>query len=247
MITHSFYFISVVIPAYNEEKLIGRTVDALKNQDYPREKFEIVVVDHRSTDKTFEVAKQHGARLLSYTEDGATIGATRQYGSEDAKGPILAYVDADSLPGQDWLRRIDEHMQDDAVVCIGGIALLDTKNRTALFMNSFYNYFLQFNQFFGKTLPWGFNMAVRKDALLAVGGFDKRLKTSEDWDLALRLAKKFGRKSVIYCQDVRVITSARRYEKPSALLPYFIYGTKNYINVALLGKSIATSAYLPHT
>ena len=242
-----YHFISVVIPAYNEEKLIGKCVDSLKKQDYPKENFEIIVVDHRSTDKTSEIAKQHGANVLRFTEDKATIGSTRQFGSESAKGQIIAYVDADSVPAMDWLLRINKHMQNEKIVCVGGIAILDTQKRSALFMISFYDYFLRVNQFFGKTLPWGFNMAVRKDALLAIGGFDKGLKTSEDWDLALRLANKFGRESVVYYQDVRVTTSARRYEHASALLPYFVNGTKNYINVVLLGKSSATSGYLPHT
>lgn len=242
-----FHFISVVIPAYNEEKLIGRCVDSLQKQDYPRENFKIIVVDHRSTDKTSEVAKEHGAKVLRYTEDNATIGATRQYGSKHAIGEIFAYVDADSVPAVDWLSRINYHMQDEKIVCVGGIAILDTKKKSALFMITFYNYFLLLNQFFGKTLPWGFNLAVRKNALKEINGFDKSLKTSEDWDLALRLAKKFGRKSVMYCQDVKVTTSARRYEQTSALIPYLIYGTKNYINVALLGKSSATSVYLQHS
>src|SRR3989344_3366601 len=97
------YFISVVIPAYNEEKLIGRCVDSLQKQDYPKENYEIIVVDHRSNDKTSEIARLHGANVLRFTEDNATIGATRQFGSENAKGEIFAYVDADSVPESDWL------------------------------------------------------------------------------------------------------------------------------------------------
>src|SRR3989344_3356913 len=118
-----YHFISVVIPAYNEEKLIGKCVDSLKKQDYPKENFEIIVVDHRSTDKTSEIAKQHGANLLRFTEDKATIGSTRQFGSESAKGQIIAYVDADSVPAMDWLLRINKHMQNEKIVCVGGIAI----------------------------------------------------------------------------------------------------------------------------
>lgn len=61
--------ISVVIPAYNEENYLTPCLKALKEQEYPKEKFEVIVVDNGSGDKTSEIAKNFGVRLIVYSQE----------------------------------------------------------------------------------------------------------------------------------------------------------------------------------
>src|SRR5688572_21460895 len=88
--------ISFIIPAYNEELLLGRTLRAL--DDAARglgEPFEIIVVDDASTDRTADVAREHGARVVSVNR--RQIAATRNAGAREASGELLFFIDADTV------------------------------------------------------------------------------------------------------------------------------------------------------
>ena len=81
-------FISVVIPAYDEEKYLPRSLASLDSQTYPRPRFEVIVVDNASTDRTAEIARAHGARVVREERKG--VGRARQSGAEAAQGEIIA-------------------------------------------------------------------------------------------------------------------------------------------------------------
>src|SRR5512143_1531574 len=95
--------ISVVIPAYNEEKYLPRTLESLKKLD--RKPDEIVVVDGGSTDKTASIAREHGATVITVAHRG--IGFARDKGLMKATGDIVAYTDADTVVPHDWLTKIE--------------------------------------------------------------------------------------------------------------------------------------------
>lgn len=229
--------ISVVIAAYNEEKIIKRCVDAISSQTMPREYYEILVVDNNSTDDTAEIARKAGARVITYKElQGAS--ASKQYGSYHAAADIIAYTDADSVPGQDWLENLYTYMQHDHLMCVGGTILSLEKNPFTNFMFIFYDYFALLNQLFGISLIWGPNFAVRKEAFLGVKGFDLSLKTSDDWEFVMRIQKKYGIRSTKYTNAFSVKTSSRKQEKLSSLLPYIGIGIINYVSIFLLRKSV---------
>lgn len=229
------YKISVIIPALNEEKLLARTLESLRKQTYPRSDFEIVVADNGSTDRTAEIARQFGANVYEYT-DIKRCGATRQFGATKAKAPILAFTDADAVVPKDWLSTIDTLLKDPKLVCVGGKVIPDGNNFVVSSIFAFYNFFHLFSQRFYKTLLWGSNLAVRKDAYEKVGGYNTSISTSDDWDLVLRLQKKYGKESVIYSEKLRVYVSSRRQSNPKALFKYSWDGISNYINVVMLGR-----------
>ena len=108
---------SIVIPAFNEEDYIGDTIDSLHAQTY-RGSFEIVVVDNKSTDKTAEVAKKHGARVVR--ENNSGVCWARQKGTEAAIGEIVISTDADTVFSSDWLQNIDNSFRDESVVAVAG-------------------------------------------------------------------------------------------------------------------------------
>ncbi len=96
-------YISVVIPARNEERELPACLEALRLQDYQHE-YEIIVVDNSSTDNTARVAASLGARVIHEPRKGA--GWARQAGFAAAKGKIIASTDADTLVPTNWLSSI---------------------------------------------------------------------------------------------------------------------------------------------
>jgi glycosyltransferase involved in cell wall biosynthesis len=228
--------ISVVIAAYNEEKLIDKCLHAVKNQTFPRKDYEILVIDNNSIDKTAELAKKLGARVLSYREKQG-FSVAKQYGAEQARGEIVVFTDADSIPDIIWLESIDKLMQDKKLVCVGGPILSSENSLMARFLFYIYDLFVRLNQFFGILLVWGPNYAVRKKEFKQIGGINTRLRTSDDWELTLRIQKNFGIRSVLYSKSVVVRTSPRKQKSLRRFIPYLAVGTINYIFIFILRKS----------
>lgn len=94
-------FVSVVIPAHNEERYIEQCLNALINQDYPKDRYEIIVVDNNSKDRTPEIARSIGVKVL-FKEKGP-VGAVRNYGVNEANGEIIAFIDSDCVAHSSWL------------------------------------------------------------------------------------------------------------------------------------------------
>jgi glycosyltransferase involved in cell wall biosynthesis len=111
--------ISVVVPFFEDRRYIGRCVDALLSQDYPQQRVEVFMIDNNSTDGSAEIVRQApGVKLLSETKQGAY--AARNRGIREATGEIIAFTDADCLPGSTWLRCIHRAMSDtDARIVLG--------------------------------------------------------------------------------------------------------------------------------
>ncbi|MDP8955765.1 MAG: glycosyltransferase [Actinomycetota bacterium] len=97
-------FVSVVIPVLNGEATIGACLSALVKSDYPKECFEILIVDNGSTDRTTEIAKRYPVTLLSEPRRGPARARNR--GIEASRGGVLAFTDADCLVTTGWIRNL---------------------------------------------------------------------------------------------------------------------------------------------
>jgi len=103
--------ISVIIPTLNGEKRIGDCLESIVKQDYPRDKMEILVVDDNSTDRTVEVAKTYGAKIL--TNGHRNIERGKSIGLEQANNELILLIDDDNrLPSADWLATCAKAMLD---------------------------------------------------------------------------------------------------------------------------------------
>lgn len=199
--------ISVVITAYNEEVYLPQCLKALAAQDYPRENFEIIVVDNNSTDKTAAIARDFGARVIEEKRQGYVFGLNT--GMHAAKGEIIAVTDADTVVSKDWLKSLANSFNEAGVVAVtGGANNLSSIPAVNFLMTSFFTVFLRTVFALGRPHLNGFNLAVRKEAFLKVGGLDLRFKMAPDVDLGIRLAK-IGR--VVYNPKMLVATSPRRW------------------------------------
>lgn len=96
--------VSVVIPVLNGEATIGRCLSALVHSDYPKDRFEILLVDNGSTDRTAEIAQQYPVALLSEPLRGPARARNR--GIRASRGKILAFTDADCLATTGWIREV---------------------------------------------------------------------------------------------------------------------------------------------
>ena len=219
-------YISVVIPAYNEEKLLPVCLESLEKQTFPREKYEVIVVDNNSTDKTAEIAAGYGAKILGCQVQG--VAAARAAGSQAARGYIIAGTDADTKVATNWLEKIAIHFQKDPVLLgLTGSAYLAKTN--FLFSQASYftfDLFQRLNFAIGKPTFSGFNYAVRADAYQHVGGINPQLPSAEDIDLSFKLAK-IGK--VKYFSDVVVYTSPRRIIKDP--VGFFRHNLNNYFSM----------------
>ena len=207
--------ISVVIPAFNEANGLPSCLIALKRQTYPRDMFDIIVVDNNSTDDTKEVAEKFGATVLFEKEQGYVFAVNR--GLLEAKGDILVVTDADTRTSVDWLEKLNNVYNDKRVVGVTGSVYPDLKSvRTRVVLGVFYDALLMINFSLGKAHMTGSNMSVRRDAFHEINGLDIRYRISADVDLGLRL-QSVGK--VRFVPGIRVYSSLRRWKKkPMATL-----------------------------
>lgn len=111
--------ISVVVPVYNEQELLESCISALLNQEYPRDQYEIILVDNNSTDNSAAIAQQfRDIRLVHEPSQGDF--AARNRGIAESTGEIIAFTDADTSPRSNWLRSISRTMVDPEVQAVFG-------------------------------------------------------------------------------------------------------------------------------
>ncbi|MFA5766532.1 MAG: glycosyltransferase [Candidatus Paceibacterota bacterium] len=214
--------ISVIIPAYNEEKNIGSCLESLFSQKDATD-WEIIVVDNASSDRTAEIASGFpGVKIIKEPKKGVTLARNR--GAAEARGDILFFLDADAIVSSDYLKRISEKFEKDKdlIVVSGPYSYAIDSNfyiKLALF---FVYYFLAwpaecfFNRFLGlaSSLNAG-NFAVVKKHFLEVGGFNENIALfGDEADLAYRLGK---RGKIRFFLNLKVRSSARRFKKEGVL------------------------------
>ena len=193
--------VSFIIPAYNEEVMIGASVRVLRaSASAVCERYEVLVVDDASGDRTAEAASAAGATVLRVNL--RQISAVRNVGARAARGDLLVFVDADTLVPEEVLRAMLEALARGA---IGGGARVrfDTHGIGA------------WKRHLGAAGCWllfrlgfagGCFLFAQRTAFESAGGFDERYYASEEIHLKLALAK-LGRFEVV---RPAVITSARK-------------------------------------
>jgi len=175
--------ISFIIPAHDEERLIGRTLSALHTAASALdEPYEVIVVDDASTDATAAVAARHGARLV--TVHHRQIASARNAGARHAHGDLLVFVDADTDVSEAVLGASVRAIRSGAV---GGGARARFDGRVPLYGRALMWSWLWL-QWFGRLASGCFIYCTRQ-AFETVGGFDQTLYAAEDVVLSRRLQR----------------------------------------------------------
>ncbi len=189
--------VSILVPAYNEQEVISRTLESLMNLKY--ENKEIIVIDDGSTDLTSVSAswyKQHGVKVLRKPNGGKA--SALNYGLLFARGEILITIDSDSMVARDGIDEIVNIMKDDPniVAVAGNIRVLNASSLITRIQELEYimaiNTIRRAFALFGVVMvvPGAFG-AFRKKDVVNVGAYDRDTLT-EDFDLTIKLLKTQG-------------------------------------------------------
>lgn len=202
--------ISVVVPAYNEAHIIATCLQHLFDQDLALP-YEVILSNNNSTDETAAIAEKLGARVLNTTEKGYVHAAIA--GVQAARAPLVAMTDADTRVPRHWLRRIVETLQArPELMAVGGPFEFHDGPRGVRNAIRFLNGISP--RLMIASLS-GMNMAFRKTAYEAVGGFNPQINLQADTYLGNKLAK-YGK--VILIRDNVVLSSGRRYQTAGQIL-----------------------------
>jgi len=180
--------VSIVIPLYNEEEYISDCLTSLVNQDFPANKFEIIVVDNGSSDKSLDISIRFDVAVYSLPD--VKVGAVRNYGASVSRGEILVFIDADCTADENWLSRGVSVLADyDAV---GGLVKLrDNPSWVEKYwiLNDS-NTFIYQHTFSGACI------FINKQIFESVNGFSSELNAGEDSKLTYDLIDRRYRISI---------------------------------------------------
>ena len=234
--------VSIVIPAYNEEEWIEKTLQAALAQNYPD--FEVLVIDNNSKDRTAEVVGSFGdPRLRLVKEERQGLPFARERGRLEAQGEILAQLDADCLPHPEWLARgVAILMKKNTTVSVSGpydFHDYGAAGRKALFLISItsqgaLNFF---GQLFGKHgFALGGNTILKKSALDKAGGYNTKITFyGEDGETG-RILGRHGKTR--YSVGMACKSSARRFKQSGFLRTSYLYLKNNGVMLFINKKAL---------
>jgi len=200
--------ISVVIPSYNEEKRIERSLSALTSQTVPREMYEIIVVDGGSQDKTRDIAARYADKV--FIQESARVAGARNDGFNSSQFDLVATTDADSVVASDWVENAIRSFSDPEVILSYGPVTAIENTRSSKKYVYLFNGLIHFGaltNLYYYTL--GCNTAFRKAALTKAGMY-RILDAGDDLEIAVRM-RKMGK--VKFSPDMKVGFDFRRYDQ----------------------------------
>lgn len=228
--------VSVVIPAYNEEKYIENSlVSLLQSEQKTHINYEVILVDNNSSDQTAKIAQKFskGMNLRIIKENRQGRGVARARGFEEARGEIILSADADTIFYKGWIETLALAIKGNVVAATTSCKILDC----SLLTNALFN-FMQpksaflYRLFSGHYWLAGFSFGISKSVYKASGGFDIGLQAQEDLDLSFRVARlgkiKFINKPVIFSgRRFKKGLSAGLYEYVQTFIKAFVLNKKD--------------------
>ena len=193
--------VSIIVPVKNEERVVGRLLNALLSLDYPPEKKEIIVVDDGSVDRTVEICEKYVKRNPTHVRmlhKSVSNGkpAALNHALKHAKGDIIVTFDADNVPGSDVLLEAVRYFEDHSVAGVQGTVCAINADENMLTKFISYEEAVRFEAYIrGKDVLRLFvNLAgtcqfIRRDVLEEVGGWNEESLT-EDMEVSVRLMER---------------------------------------------------------
>ncbi len=225
--------ISLIIPAYNEEKYIGDCLECVVKNSKGK-LFEIIVVDNASTDRTAEIAKSYpGVKVVREEKKGIT--RARQRGYLEAKGNLMAFVDADTRILPEWIDRLIKHFNENKnISCLSGPCVYYDTSKFQQFLVKVYWFLLAMPVYWiTGYMVLGANFVIRRDILEKIKGFDTSIEFyGEDTNTARR-AHTFGK--VVFDPFFLVSSSGRRLNHHGLLKTSLLY-VINFLSEVVIHK-----------
>ena len=184
--------VSVIIPNYNHAQYLGDAVHSVLYQTYRQ--FEIIIVDDGSTDKSREVIAQFGKKVNYIWQENRGLSAARNTGIRNAAGEYIALLDADDMYEENFMdtmvKTLQNHPEAGGVYC--GYQFVDYENKPlpqrecrSITPGVLHSTLLEGNFLVPESI------LLRRRCYETVGPFDETLTACEDWDMWLKITKKF--------------------------------------------------------
>jgi len=234
---------SIIVPAYNEEILVGDAIKSLiANQKFiPREDFEIIVVDNNSTDKTSQKALKAGANKVVLEKEKGTNRA-RHRGFLESRGDIISFLDADCVAPEEWIFQIEKNLVSKDFVAVSGPAEYELKKfeklASDLWQKKLFPKVPKLIEFFSGEkagVILNGNWATKRNVIEEIGGLPFIAFEGDDALITKLISRKSG--SILFDPKLSVKSSNRRFKKEGLIKTTFIYSV-NYLSVYLKGKPI---------
>ncbi len=231
--TENLPFVSVVVPLYNNEATIRECLQSLLKQDYAKQRYEVIVVDNNSKDRSTEIINEFPVKYAEERKVRSSYAA-RNKGINHAKGNIIAFIDADCIADDEWLRKGVE-----AILGGGDIGCVAGKVSAYRPLTYVERYLYRKDIFAQKKegspeFPFPYaktgNVFYKKEVFAKIGLFEERWISAGDADLSWRMQLETDFK--IKFSDEAVVFHKHR----STLQTMFLQSMKYGIGFSLLCK-----------
>ncbi len=177
---------SVIIPTLNEEGLIGRCLDALSRMNFPKEDFEIIIVDNGSSDRTLEIAESYAValNLRILQRPRVYVSGLRNLGAAAARGEYLAFLDADVIVPRDWMCSAHAALRQKNVGVVGGPYHIP--GNSSWVAEIWFEYRKPYESGHVSYLASG-NLFISRTLFMRFAGFDETIETNEDYEFCQRV------------------------------------------------------------
>lgn len=199
--------VSVIVPAYNEEKYIAQCLLALTKQKTSHS-YEVIVIDNASTDNTAQVAHTFPVKVIKEVRKGT--GRARQTGIEHAKGDYLLSTDADTIVPANWIEEMTDELKHGHQAVCGPMKIDEMSWISRRIVNMCQPLIARlYKQIYGHYFLSGFNSGMSRKVIEKVGGYDVNLKSLDDVEISQRISKIV---KIKFLPNIVVTTSARRFK-----------------------------------
>jgi len=224
--------VSIIIPTYNRFDFIIKTLKSVEELNYPKENYEVIIVDDGSTDGTkdymISYSETTGLNFSYIYQNNSGPATARNVGWKNAKGKFIAFTDSDCIVDKNWLNELINGFTSEIIAGVGGSA-------QGVGNDIFSRYFAQTGMYSTRlingtvTYLLTLNACYRKDILQKFNGFNEGFKQpgGEDPDLSFRIRKKgyqlnYNPNAIVYHHHksnfISFIKTFRNYGKGQALL-----------------------------
>lgn len=205
--------ISIVIPVLNGSKHIDNLIKSLINLDFPENKYEILIVDNGSRDRTLEIIRHHqltSSQIKLFFEKIESSYAARNTGVRNATGEIIAFTDVDCVVDKNWLINIAKSFSENSISCVAGKIISGKGQSIVERYSAKIDILSQKNTLNSEFLPYPqtANAAYKKDIFNKIGCFDEKLTSGGDADFAWRMQLETDSR-ILYVPNAIVIHEHR--------------------------------------
>jgi len=198
--------ISVVVPSRNAAASLPRLLDALAGQTARADRFEVIVVDDASTDATAEIVNASARARLVQAGEHAGVAGARNLGIRDARGALVAFLDADCVPSASWVERGAAAVEELGADILAGHIDVTLARPSPAALVDLVHYYDQ-ERYASEGFAATGNLWVRRDVFDRSGLFDEALARDEDREFVMRAVAAGAR--LDYSADVRVSHASR--------------------------------------